>query len=203
MMKLLFIDLETTGLNPRKDDIVEVGAILIEVDAENHALRRLGGFQRLNRKVDFNKIKNAHVLEMHKKSGLWEIAVTERQSSSYNKSMSLRGIEEQLLQDMRFAGFELGKVMIAGYSPHFDLGFITQQMPLLRSALHHRVFDVSTLQTIWLETNEEAANAAKDEEAKKHRAVADCEQALQTFVKWLRAWTNIYKWEIVPPPRSL
>ncbi len=198
-MKLLFLDLETTGLNPRKDDILEVGAIFIEVDVERHVLRRLGGFQRLNRKADVCKIKNAHVLEMHKNSGLWETVISGKTSSNHNTSTSLREIEERLIQDMKFVGFDLGKVMIAGYSPHFDLGFITQQMPLLRSALHHRVYDISTLQTIWLAVDEEAALAAKDDDAKKHRAVLDCEQALQTFLKWLNAWTTCDSWDIVPP----
>ncbi len=196
-MKLLFLDLETTGLNPRKDDILEVGAIFIEVDTERHVLQRFGGFQCLNREADVSKIKNAHVLEMHKDSGLYEAVLVECRSSNHGKSMSLRGVEERLLQDMRFAGFELGKIQIAGYSPHFDLGFITQQMPLLRTALHHRVFDVSTLQTIWLAIDEGRANAAKDEEAKKHRAVPDCEQAIQTFYRWLCRW-DTGTWQIVP-----
>lgn len=196
-MHLLFLDLETTGLDPINDHILEVGVIFVEVDVERRVIRRLRPADYTNAHADLTKIDNARVLEMHKSSGLWEVC-THTNTNVVGRE-SLRGIEEDILHHIHFLdGFELGKVMVAGYSPHFDLGFISQQMPLLRTALHHRVFDVSTLQTLWLAINEPVAKAEKDDSAKKHRALADCDQALRTFVAWLKYWHR-ESWEIVTP----
>ena len=43
-----FVDLETTGLDPRYDEVIEVGIAFVEDDVESYAARRAGSESTLH-----------------------------------------------------------------------------------------------------------------------------------------------------------
>ncbi len=136
-MKLLWLDLEMSGLDPDKDVILEVAAIVTNKDLEevssfnkvvHHGEFRLKGMDEWN---------TSH----HQASGLW--------ASVLNSKDSLEQVEEELLTflDKFFKSNE--KIFLAGNSIYHDRNFIKKYMKSLERRLHHRLLDVSSWKLIF------------------------------------------------------
>lgn len=125
---ILWLDLETTGLDPYKNGIIEVGCIFTDPDFEEIAT-----FQRICRPPEKRSIWGSVAKKMHEKSGLFsEVEVT------------VNLIDELERDLIRFATkYQKDKIIIAGNSIHFDRRFIIEQMPTFNEILHHRMIDVS------------------------------------------------------------
>jgi oligoribonuclease len=162
-MNLLFLDLETTGLDPEINSIVEVAAILLlgEDDAEEVLVDALV-WDHTERPTWDN------VIDMHRKSGLraaWDRVV----------KVHLADAEETILN--RIEQFDPRSVVLAGNSPHaVDRPFLQRHMPRLDAALHYRHMDVSCLMGFF----EEYAVVPRVQE-KAHRAMADVKSSLATY----------------------
>ena len=129
--KLLWIDLEMTGLDPEKDRILEVAAI-----ATGWNLEPIKTYEAVV-KVD-EKIINSRMV-----GEFWEENKASHDSLvKQNKTgRSVKVIEKELLE---FIDKTFGKdVYLAGNSIHQDRKFIDREMPELSSRLHYRMLDVS------------------------------------------------------------
>lgn len=173
--RILFLDLETTGLDPDRDQILEVGGILVDPD-----LQELG---RLHYLID--PPRTTHMLEtigMHRSSGLIKAMYEEGTGPIYTAEES---ILEYLAGEMRITTRSLE---IAGFSIQFDRSFLRVHMPRLHGWLSHRMIDVSTLRALqrrWV------GQPRKQNQA--HRAIADCEEAiaeLRTYRHLFNVTTN-------------
>jgi len=166
---LLWLDLETTGLDPERDHILEVAWQLTDI--------RLEEISPLESTVivatpEMLSACSAFVRAMHERSGLW----AELQA---HHGLSLAIVETAVVSSMP-AG---AKPMLAGNSPHFDRSFIRELMPRLDERLSYRHFDSSmllTMQEHWL--GDKAARPAA-----KHRARADVLMSQDTARHWLNA----------------
>ena len=175
--RLVFLDLETTGLDKDKDDILEIGILVVDVQT--------GGTQsfQLTRKYLFlneEEIRNSMdpvVYEMHKKSGLIDEVLDEESDICANTVC----LQKNALSWLRGLGFsEENKATLCGYSPHFDRGFLKAQMPSLEQLFHHRHIDVSSFRG-WLlrhQPNIETVLKSRLGET-EHRALADCRKAYE------------------------
>jgi oligoribonuclease len=166
-MKLLFLDLETTGLTD-DDTILEVGAILYDIK-EAKEISRKQMLVRHHIKRQFLAMPRV-VYDMHMKSGL----LTE-----IGHELGTRDIEEAVIQMILNAGMSSGECIMAGFSPHFDRRFMRRLMPSLESFLHHRNIDVSTLRELTL-----AWTRSKPDKIDRHRAIPDCEEAIATLMSY-------------------
>lgn len=149
---LLWLDLETTGLSPQTDHILEIAWVLTSFDfpyLESKRAEFLIDAPNLIRPetkaVSGTFVQSLHsvVQEMHDRSGLWR-NLTE--ASQAGELSSLRKVEEVLLhlsEDWPLG--KHGRTRLAGHSTHFDLGFIRVHMPEFARRLSHRVFDVSAI----------------------------------------------------------
>lgn len=158
--RILFLDLETTGLDPDHHQIIEVGAILMGAGLvhEYGRLHFLINPPRPTRMLD--------TIDMHRASGLYEAV----QGGTCTVYAAEESILEYLVQAERVATKTLE---IAGFSIHFDRSFLRVHMPRLHGWLSHRMIDVSTIRSLhrrWIGEPRKQAQA--------HRAIADCEEAI-------------------------
>lgn len=126
--RLLWVDLETTGLDEDKDVILEVGVIctdwnLVEI-AQFESLVQLSGWLPSMRPDAF---------KMHASSGLlMEVA-------------TLAKYKIEVVDDAVAAFIGEYNGPMAGATPSFDKKFMKKFMPNALACFDHRLFDVSTL----------------------------------------------------------
>jgi oligoribonuclease (3'-5' exoribonuclease) len=139
--KYLVLDIETEGLNPKTDCILEVGAIAITDQLDNVAeFSEIAVGRPRGQLSEF--IKN-----MHGKNGLLDecdVAVlNHRKGGMLPTEATLdAGLAVWILQQ----GYQSGQVVLAGNSVHFDHAFIKARMPLTAALLHYRVKDIGATQ---------------------------------------------------------
>ena len=129
--KLLWIDLEMTGLSPEKDRILEVAAIATGWDLEPVAEMTAVV------KVDPELMKNRMVGEFWEKNSESRDALFEQNKNGKD----VKEVENEMLKFVK--KYFTNEVYLAGNSIHQDRKFIEREMPLLNSVLHYRMLDVS------------------------------------------------------------
>ncbi|MBR3269834.1 oligoribonuclease [Candidatus Saccharibacteria bacterium] len=164
--KLLWIDLEMTGLDPEKDKILEVAAI-----ATNMSLKEVGRFEAVV-KVSDKLMKERMVGEFWDKNATSRDALMEQNKDG----KPVKEVEEELL---KFLNKNFGKeIYLAGNSIHQDRKFIEREMPELNKKLHYRMLDVSAWKIYF-----ENALGRKFTKPENHRALDDIEGSIEEL-KW-------------------
>lgn len=135
--RMVWVDLETTGLDPKKNVILEIGVIITdaflnELIARSWVVGRAAKEEREN--------ADPIVRAMHDANGLWD----ECESST----TLLSDVETHVIKFIVENAGSRGP--ICGSSPHFDKSFLDVEMPDLARHFNHRVFDVSTLKQAML-----------------------------------------------------
>lgn len=157
----LFFDLETTGLDPDTDQILEVGAVLVQ----RTTLEYVFGIDGVTARADPKALEPV-VLDMHTKSGLLEAA-------------PVWTVEEADITIANIVRCKSQDCMLAGSSVHFDRAFIRRRMPRLDAVLSHRHLDVSVFDSA-APTRASRPNVL----AAGHRAYADAMRSLAMFKQW-------------------
>lgn len=164
--KLLWVDLEMTGLEPDKDKILEVAAIATDME-----LNEIAKYEAVV-KVDENLMKSRMV------GDFWEKNSKSRDDLiAQNKDGKPTAEVEKELID--FIDKYFGKtIYLAGNSIHQDRKFIEREMPELDKKLHYRMLDVSA----WKIYFENALNK-KFTKPENHRALDDINGSIEEL-KW-------------------
>ena len=156
-MTLLWIDLETTGLDEHKCTILEFAAILTDNQLQPIAVEQMVLHHSGEGLSDF-------IIDMHTKNGL--LAECKQSTNTLEDAeRTLRELIEVNCDD---------KPTLAGSTVHFDHRFLRYHMPALMSRVHYRLFDARTLQCAasWW-------SGEKFEKANAHRALPDIEESLR------------------------
>lgn len=164
--KLLWIDLEMTGLDPIKDRICEVAAIATDME-----LNRIATYEAV---VKVNK----SLMDKRMVGEFWDKNSKSRDALKLQNQTgkAVKQVEKELLG---FIGQHFGKeVYLAGNSIHQDRKFIEREMPELNKRLHYRMLDVSAWKVYF-----ENALDKKFVKAENHRALDDINGSIEEL-KW-------------------
>lgn len=166
MEKLLWLDMEMTGLDVTKEVPIEVGAIVTGWDLkpleDYHAIIRQPQ-EFLDRMDDWNK-------KHHGESGL---------TASVPNGTPPEQVETELLAlvDRHFAK---DLVILAGNSIFQDRIFVTKYFARLTKRLHYRMLDVTSWKIAL-----QAKLGVKFEKKNTHRAVDDIKESIAEFQFYL------------------
>lgn len=132
-MSIYYLDLETTGLDPERDEILEIAIGKAEWDNPTKVERVYQAVLYLD--PDWIPTFHPVVQEMHTKNGLFkECAVSNHQLYEQVEAEALSYIPKID-----------GGHTLAGNSVHFDLSFLKADMPRLAARFSHRLLDVSAV----------------------------------------------------------
>ena len=166
--KLLWVDLEMTGLDPDKDRILEVAAIATDME--------------LNPVATYEAVVNVND-ELMKERMVGEF--WEKNSASRNALIAqnaegrpIKDVEDELLDFVKQHFDTKSPIYLAGNSIHQDRKFIEREMPELNEKLHYRMLDVSA----WKIYFENALNK-KFIKPENHRALDDINGSIEEL-KW-------------------
>ncbi len=166
MTMYLWIDLETTGLDPDNDRIIEAGWMLS------------AGFEQLTEPqavlITPDKIawelmqQDLFVQTMHTENDLLK-------DMEYFGTILPEDAEDQILEELD--EYPDTTFVLAGASVHFDRGFIRNWMPRLDRRLMHRHLDVSTLRMFF----DDLGHHKLGEKTRPtvHRALEDIQDAFE------------------------
>jgi oligoribonuclease len=165
--RLVWIDLEMTGLDPERDVVLEVAALI--TDSE---------LQPVGEGVDIVVSQPSSALEgmaevvrdMHQRSGLTEAVLA--------SSVSLADAEAAVLALVKAEVPEPRTVPLCGNSIATDRTFIVRHMPDLEAWLHYRMIDVSSVKELARRWYPKAYYAAPVK-AGGHRALADVQESVE------------------------
>lgn len=167
--KLLWIDLEMTGLDPLKDVILEVAAEVTDFD-----FKTLASYEAVIKHSDeILDNMNDWSKDQHAKSGLIERIKTEGRTEN--------DVIHELVGFIR-AQFNEEPAVLAGNSIHNDRGFIKQWWPEVEDLLHYRMLDVSSYKII-MQTKYGIDFKKKD----VHRAFDDIQASIAELQYYIQA----------------
>lgn len=168
--KLLWVDLEMTGLDPEEHVIIEVAA-----EVTDFTFKTLASYEAVIHHSDA-VLANANewAAAQHQKSGL-----TDRVRSSSKLEDNVR----QELAAFIKAQFGDEPAILAGNSIHNDRIFIKRWWPEVDALLHYRMLDVSSLKIVM-----QGKHGVQFEKKDNHRAFDDIQASiveLQYYLDWL------------------
>lgn len=172
--KVLWIDLEMTGLDPIEDRILEVGAIVTDWDfneiATYDAAKKVG--------------PNLVAARMKAAPEFWDKFPEVRDAlvaqNNSDKAKNGRTVENELLEFVDKHFDKDTPVLLAGNSIHQDRKFIANEWSRLDKRLHYRMLDVSAWKVVF--DGKYNKRFAKPE---AHRALDDIRGSIQELKYYL------------------
>ncbi len=171
--KLVWIDLEMTGLDPRRERIIEIATLVTDSELEileegpdlviHQPDEVLDGMDQWNRKH-------------HGKSGLIE---------RVRRSSVSEGEAQQATLEFVSPHCARKKAPLAGNSVHHDRRFLSRYMPELESYLHYRIIDVSSVKELVRRWYPQQFRQAPPK-SKSHRAMDDIRESIEELKHYRR-----------------
>lgn len=170
--KLLWLDLEMTGLDMINDRILEIAAIVTDLDMKPLAQYEAIIFQDKEILDNMSEWPRQH----HGENGLTERVTKEGRP------------EDQVIQefaDFIKQNFGSEPAVLAGNSIHNDRAFIRLQWPLVEALLFHRMVDVSSFKILM-----QAKFNIFYPKDKSHRALDDIKLSMSELQYYLNNFSS-------------
>lgn len=163
---MVWIDCEMTGLNPDKENIIEIASLVTDGDLRVVAE---GPNLVIHQPEELLAKMDAWNRKQHGKSGLTDMVRRSR--------ISLKEAERQTLQFVRKYCFRKTAPLCGNAIDH-DRKFLVRYMPKLNAYLHYRHVDVSSIKELavrWYPKARRKPPAKQD----RHRALADILESVE------------------------
>jgi oligoribonuclease len=172
--RLVWVDCEMTGLDPAKDALIEVAALVTDPD-----LRVLGAGVDLVIHADEHALDAMPdvVREMHDRSGLTEAV---RRST-----VTVAEAQDQVMAYVTSHVPDPKTAPLCGNSIATDRTFLARDMPLLDAHLHYRMIDVSSIKELcrrWYPR----VYFGQPPKGLAHRALADIRESIRELEYYRR-----------------
>ena len=168
--RLVWIDLEMTGLDPDADTIIEIATLVTDQDlnvlaegpelAIRHPLERLEAMDEWNRST-------------HGKSGLWQRVLASEVDAAQAEAATLEFLAQWL---------PAGKSPMCGNSICQDRRFLARGMPQLERWFHYRNLDVSTIKELARRWQPQVLNGFT--KAGTHTALSDIRESVKELAHY-------------------
>lgn len=168
--KLLWIDLEMTGLDPVEDRILEVAAI-----ATDWQFNEIATYEAV-KKVGPSLVKRRMVGEFWEKFP----EVREQLIAQNIEGKNGRTVENELIEFVNEHFDTSTRLLLAGNSIHQDRKFIENEWPRLNALLHYRMLDVSAWKVVF-----EGKYKKKFAKPEAHRAMEDIRGSIEELQYYL------------------
>lgn len=171
--RILWVDLEMTGLDPKEDRILEVAAIITDWD-----FKELASYEAVVQ-------VGPRLVERRMKAGkaFWDAFPEVRDAlkkQNLEKGRSARTIENELIALLDDYFEKDLPVLLAGNSIHMDRRFIENEWPRLNARLNYRMLDVSAWKVVF-----EGKYGKKFAKAEAHRALEDIRGSIMELKYYL------------------
>lgn len=169
--KLLWVDLEMTGLNAQTDVILEVAAIVTDMNFVH-----LGAYESVIHQPDEKlDAMSEWPKAQHGRSGLTERVRSETKSEPAVVAEVTQFISQHFGDE---------PAILAGNSIHNDRIFIHQWWPQVEALLHYRMLDVSSFKILM-----QGRYGVMFDKSENHRAQGDIQESiaeLAFYLDWLK-----------------
>lgn len=168
--RILWMDLEMTGLEPAHDRILEVAVVVTDWD-----FAEIATFEAVVQ-VDAELMEQRMVVEFWEKNASVRDALQAQNASGKPAA----AVEDELLAfiDEHFTADK--PVLLAGNSIHQDRKFIENEWPRLNARLHYRMLDVSAWKVVF-----EGKYRKKFAKPEAHRALEDIRGSIEELQYYL------------------
>jgi len=163
--RLIWIDLEMTGLDTDEDTILEIATIV--TDSEVNVLAE-GPVCAIRQDDHLLKAMDDWNRSHHTDSGLWQRVTNSHFDMRETEMLTIRFLEDWVVK---------GASPMCGNSICQDRRFLHRLMPELLGWFHYRNLDVSTLKVLaghWM-----PASTANYEKANRHEALSDIRESIE------------------------
>lgn len=185
---LVWIDLEMTGLDPKREKIIEIATIItdqeLNVLAEGPNLIIHVGESVLRAMDEWNQ-------KQHGRSGLIEAVRQSKITTKQAETETLEFIKEYCI---------VNTASLCGNAVYHDRRFLIKYMPLIHEFLHYRLVDVSTIKGLVARWYPEVRYPYKKKES--HRALSDIQESIEEL-KYYRANYFLQPEVITPKPPAV
>ena len=172
--RLIWCDIETTGLDPHREMLLEVGFKItdleLNVTAETNVLFWSDEYTEYCIKENIDPF----VWEMHTKSTLWEYAQRIGTSPYIARTGIINWLEKNKVTR---------KEPICGSSVQFDRKWLEVWIPEAIGQFSYRNIDISTLKELCMRLNPDLYKKLAEDitPAKQHRALPDIDDTIEEF----------------------
>lgn len=173
--KIVWIDIETSGLDPEQDKILEIAAIITDMKGNKtsdsfSSLVHVDNFsQVINQSSDFAK-------KAHEKSGLWAELWN-------NKTPSISEVEEKIIEWLTKNTQDDTVLYFGGNSIFLDRAFTKNYMPKFYRKITHRSIDVTSIS---LTVRSNRTNTPWFPKNQNHRALQDINDSINEYKYYLK-----------------
>lgn len=162
--RLVWLDLEMTGLDPEKERIIEAAVVVTEPDL---TLVAEGPVMVVHQSDDLLNAMDKWNTSTHGKTGLTEKVKASTITEAQAEASLLTFLEQHV---------PVGKSPLCGNTVGQDRRFLVKYMPRLEAFFHYRNLDVSTLKELALRWRPEVYRSF--EKKSRHEALADIYESI-------------------------